>query len=195
MDRDVLYRGLSKAGWAYLFLYLDFNLNLGSSHLGLLPEWAGYVLLHQAIGLLEGEERDLGLLRSLCVLLGGWSGLVWLASIAGVSAPFALAAPPALVVQVLGLYFHFQFFTDLAGLARRYQPPDMALDRRLLRLRTVQVLLNTALFAMTLLPLREGEPAGWLFVGGVLVNAVVGLCLMCGVFALRRCFLPVEEGG
>ncbi len=50
-----------------------------------------------------------------------------------------------------GLYFHFQLFTDFAHLAERYQGEGETLDRRLLRLRTVQALLQTALTASVFL--------------------------------------------
>ena len=69
-DYERLYRGVSHAAWAYIFLYLDINLNT----LNILPDFVCYLLLWSAISCLEGEERDLALLRPLCVLLGVWAG-------------------------------------------------------------------------------------------------------------------------
>ena len=65
MNRDLCYRGLGYAAWGYLFLHI--NINLGN--MDLLPEWAGYLLLLSAIGLLKAERRDLALLSPLGGLL------------------------------------------------------------------------------------------------------------------------------
>ena len=103
-----------------------------------------------------------------------------------------------------GLYFHFQLFTDFAHLAERYQGEGETLDRRLLRLRTVQALLQTALTA-SVFPLSPGTeltfPGGSSLEGlaaGVLLalaaaGLVVALMLMFALFALRRCLRQRAE--
>ena len=78
-NHEKLYRGVSHAAWAYFFLYFD--INLGS--LNILPDFMCYVLLWSAIGCLEEEERDLALLRPLCVLLGVWAGADWVFTLLG----------------------------------------------------------------------------------------------------------------
>lgn len=76
---EALYRGVSHAAWGYLFLYLDVNLGTVS----ILPAFVGYLLFWSAISALEGEVRDLSLLRPLCALLGAWAGAGWLYSWTG----------------------------------------------------------------------------------------------------------------
>ena len=98
MNRAAIYEGLTKAAWAFVFLYLDINLGT----LNLLPQWAGYLLLWKSIALLEGERRDLALLRPFCLGLGLWS-----------------------------LYCIFQFLTDLAALADAHQGPGLILGKNL----------------------------------------------------------------
>ena len=78
-NRDKLYDGVSHAAWAYFFLYFD--INLGS--INILPDFVCYLLLWSAIGCLEEEERDLTLLRPLCVLLGVWAGADWVFTLLG----------------------------------------------------------------------------------------------------------------
>ena len=72
-DRKTLYRGASHAAWGYFFLYLDINLGT----LNILPDWAAYLLFLSAIGKLQGERRDLALLRPLGILLALWNGADW----------------------------------------------------------------------------------------------------------------------
>ena len=196
---EKLYRGVSHAAWAYFFLY--FNVNLGS--LNILPDFVCYLLLWSAIGCLEEEERDLTLLRPLCVLLGVWAGADWVFTL--FQEPLDGQFPPVdLFLAVAAIYFHFQLFTDFAHLAARYQPPGEELDRSLLRLRTVHTLLLTAVAVLTW-PFPNGTQlsfsdgsfqeklAGLLLLGLALAGLVVALMLMFGLFSLRKYFRPTEE--
>lgn len=198
-DYEKLYRGVSHAAWAYFFLY--FNINLGS--LNILPNFVCYLLLWSAIGCLEEEERDLTLLRPLCVLLGIWVGADWVFTLFGGTLDGQFR-PMDLLISVAAIYFHFQLFTDFAHLAARYQPQGEELDRSLLRLRTVHTLFLTA-FAVLTWPFPNGmqfslsdgslpeKLAGLLLLGMALAAMVVALMLMFGLFSLRKYFRPTEE--
>lgn len=198
-NHEKLYRGVSHAAWAYFFLYFD--INLGS--LNILPDFMCYVLLWSAIGCLEEEERDLALLRPLCVLLGVWAGADWVLTLLGGTLDGRFL-PMDLLISVAAIYFHFQLFTDFARLAARYQPQGEELDGRLLRLRTVHTLLLTAVavlgycfpngaqFTFPGSSLPEGT-AGFLLMGMALAGLVVALMLMFGLFALRKYFLPPKK--
>ena len=78
-EQDVLYRGVSRIAWSYLFAF--FNLNLGS--LNILPDWMAFALIYGALDLLAEEERELPLLKPFCILLGLWEGAGWLAQLFG----------------------------------------------------------------------------------------------------------------
>ena len=198
-NHERLYRGVSHAAWAYFFLY--FNVNLGS--LNILPDFVCYLLLWSAIGCLEEEERDLTLLRPLCVLLGVWAGADWVFTLLGGTLDGQFR-PMDLLISVAAIYFHFQLFTDFAHLAARYQPQGEGLDRSLLRLRTVHTLLLTAVAVLTW-PFPNGTQfslsdgslpeklAGLLLLGLALAGLVVALMLMFGLFSLRKYFRPTEE--
>ena len=72
-QRQTLYAGVSRAAWGYFFLYFDIRLG----QLNILPEFGAYLLFLSAIHLLEGQRRDLALLRPLGWLLAAWSVLGW----------------------------------------------------------------------------------------------------------------------
>lgn len=195
---EKLYRGVSHAAWAYFFLYFNVNLNT----INILPNFVCYLLLWSAIGCLEEEERDLTLLRPLCVLLGVWAGADWVLTLLGGTLDGRFL-PMDLLISVAAIYFHFQLFTDFARLARRYQPEGARLDRRLLRLRTAQTLFLTAFavlgycfpngaqFTFPGSALPQGL-AGALLVGAVLAGMGVALLLMLSLFELRKCF-PLQS--
>ena len=123
---QTLYTGVSRAAWGYFFLYFDIRLG----QLNILPEFGAYLLFLSAIHFLEGQRRDLALLRPLGWLLAAWSGLGWAAEFFGATLDFPVVG---IVIGAVQMYFHFQMMTDFAALAQCYQGADQTLDRRLLR--------------------------------------------------------------
>lgn len=178
--------GVSRAAWACLLLSVDINLGAVS----ILPQFAGWLMLCSAVGLLAAEWRDFGLLRPLTLLLALWSGIDWLLSWGG-QALEGRFLPLDLIAAAASLYFHFQFFTGCAALAERYQPEGAELDRRFLRWRTVQTLLFTAAFLLRWLPEAAWRTAGTLCMTVLLL--LVKLSLIAALFALRRCFREARE--
>lgn len=181
-DREKLYHGLSQAAWGYFFLSFDVNLN----NVSVLPRFVGWLLLMSAIGKLSEERRDLALLRPLCVLLAVWDGVDWLLSWGGGDLDGTILFLE-LLVAVAGLYFHFQFLTDMAALAERYQPEGEGLDQRLRRRRTAYLVLTTAVTLTGDLAQRfPGEL--WLWAIGCLgiAGCVSALMVMVSLFQLRR---------
>ena len=74
-DYQKIYDGISKAIWGYFFLYFDINLGT----ISILPSFVGYILFLKAIDLLEEEERELSLLKTLGLILVAWNVIEWLA--------------------------------------------------------------------------------------------------------------------
>ena len=182
-DRETLYRGVSHAAWGYFFLYLD--INLGS--LNILPDWAAYALFLSAIGKLQGERRDLALLRPLGILLAAWNGTDWGLALFGgsVSGRFL---PLDLVIGVVQMYFHFQLLTDCAALAADREPLGQTVSRRLLRWRTMQTVIQTAVICLSRLPDGWNTVMTAVITLMAVVYVIAGLCIMMALFALRRLF-------
>lgn len=184
LDRESLYRGLSNAAWAYLFL--NFDLNLGT--VSVTPRFVGWLLLVAAIRDLARERRDLSLLRPLGWLMAAWNGADWLLRWAGQTIDGHILFLD-LIISVAAIYFHFQFLTDLAALAERYQPQDGDLDRRLRRRRTAYILITTAVSVLVHLPAgRYLEPQGYAALGLGAAALITALFIMVGVFELRGLF-------
>ena len=184
-NRDV-YSGLSHAAWGYFFLHFDFNLN----NVSIFPRFVGWLLLLSACKKLSGERRDLALLWPLIVLLAAWYALDWLLSWSGGDVTGHILFLD-LLVAVAGLYFHFQFLTDMAALAEEYQPEGADLDGQLRRRRTVYVALITlaALLGNSGLLVELPEHMGELVAIGMLLTALIAAFLiMAALFRLRRFF-------
>lgn len=105
-----------KLGWGYILIHA--HINLGT--LDILPDWLGYLLIYQAICLLEDEEESAGLLKPMGIGLGAWAGICWVMKLFGVSVNMYLIT---LIVSVISLYFHFQLLTNM----RRWRKATIAL--------------------------------------------------------------------
>lgn len=187
-DRKDLYDGLSHAAWGYFFLTFDFNLNTVS----ILPRFMGWLLLLYACGRLSGARRDLALLRPLCILLAGWNAVDWLLSWMGRDLDGKILFLD-LIVAAAGLYFHYQFLTDMAALAEQFQPEGDSLDRRLCRRRTAYLVLITVIALLMDLP--AGVLGDWregVIVAAGVAACVVAVAVMLALFELRRYLAPLE---
>lgn len=195
-DYERLYIGLSHAAWGYFLLRFNFNLNVDSTSINILPSFAGALLLLSAVNKLSAERRDLKLLRPLCMILAAWHLADWLLALAGTSLTGKILFLDLIFTAVL-LYFHFQFLTDMAAIAEKYQPEEETLNRRILRRRTVLLVLATiadvasGLFqAADLGQMMKMEmPFGLLTIAlGVLlaVTLIVIVMIMFSLFQLRR---------
>ena len=174
MNHAGIRSALSRIAWAYLLIHLHFRLN----NLDLLPDWAGYLLIFSAIGLLAGELRDLPLLRPFCILLGAVSGVDWLS--------FLLTG-----AEFTGRFFLLSALITCALADRRSGEGGRSpLGRRLRLCRNADAVFRVA---FCLLPYL----ANWRWVElliALLSLLWLGTCavICCGLFALRRLY-PAEE--
>lgn len=186
MEREKLYTALSRVAWAYVFLYINFNLG----NLNVLPPWVGYALILSALPLLKEERRDLPLLNPLGWLMLGWSFLGWLFTWGGSSLDGRILFLD-LLLTAAHLYFHFQLFTDLAAIAARYQGEEDAIDKSLLTCRTWVALTTTV--TQLVLWFLTGDALAYFTWGMALVVVILLLCILPALFSLRKLFAPETE--
>lgn len=186
MDYQKLYSGISKAAWGYFFLYFNINFN----NVSILPSFVGYLLFLSAINLLKEEERELSLLHTLGVILALWTGVEWLASFVGLNLE-GIWQFIDIIISLVNLYFHFQFLTNLASIAAKYQSEGYELDAKLLRYRTLQTIMLTAIEVVLCFQPWLSEAWTVISVCMVIVYVIAGICLMKALFDLRKC-LPTN---
>lgn len=186
-DYRKLYDGISRAAWGYFFIYFNININTVS----ILPSFVGYLLFLSAINYLKDEERELGLLHTLGVILALWHGAEWVMSWLGVSLDGAWQFID-IIISLVNLYFHFQLLTNFASIATKYQPEGYEQDAKLLRYRTLQTVMLAAITIVTELHPWLSDVWTYIFVVMLIVYLIAGICLMKALFDLRKC-LPTEE--
>lgn len=70
--------------WGMLFLFLDFNLNLGSSSIGLIPDFAGCIFLIRGLDALAGESVRFVQARPWAVATAAYTGITWTLDLLGI---------------------------------------------------------------------------------------------------------------
>ena len=180
-DYQKLYTGIGRAAWGYFFIYFDINLNTFS----ILPSFIGYLLFLSAINHLCDEERELNLLRTLGIILTVWHIASWFASFGAIKLDGMLPAVD-IIIGVVNIYFHFQLLTNLASIAAKYQSEDHEFDAKLLRYRTMQTVMLTAVIILGYLAKWQTELVTVISVGMIIVYLIVAVLLMKALFDLRR---------
>ena len=180
-DYQKLYTGIGRAAWGYFFIYFDINLNTVS----ILPSFIGYLLFLSAINHLCDEERELNLLRTLGIILTVWHIASWFASFGAIKLDGMLPAVD-IIIGVVNIYFHFQLLTNLASIAAKYQSEDHEFDAKLLRYRTMQTVMLTAVIVLGYLAKWQTELVTFVSVGMIIAYLIVAILLMKTLFDLRR---------
>lgn len=182
-----LYDGISKVAWGYFFLYFDINLGTVS----VLPNFVGFLLFLKAIDLLKDDQRELGLLKTLGIILTVWNFIEWVGS--WVSYSFGNWYFINIIIGLVNLYFHFQLITNLASIAKEYQQEGCEQDKKLLKYRTMQTIMLTVFLAISnFIPFFE-EIGTYISFGLAIIYIVVCICIMKALFDLRKCLRKDDE--
>ncbi|MCI5648477.1 MAG: hypothetical protein ACI4EG_14970 [Fusicatenibacter sp.] len=187
-DDPKRYNGISKTAWGYFFIY--FNLSMNS--VSLLPSFIGYLLFLSAINDLKDEERELSLLYTMGVILTLWHGAEWIGSWVGADLDGAWQFVD-IIISLVNLYFHFQLLTNLASIAAKNQPDGYEQDAKLLRYRTLQTVMLTAITIIINLYAWLSEMWAVISILLLIVYLIAGICLMKALFDLRKCLRTNEE--
>jgi len=191
-ERQRNYTAISRAAWGYVLCHVGFNLG----KIDVLPDFIGYLLLLSVIEQLKEEQKSLTLLRPFGWILTVWSGLDWLGVILGLSASLQLPLV-ILLLQMVRIYFHFQFLTDLAVFAescgdirwrwKGHGPPS----RELIKNRNRQTVLLTVLSVLAYLP--QPQVVWWQYVMLLPTIAVLVIIIdiLIALFDLRKLFRPL----
>lgn len=180
-DYQKIYDGISKAIWGYFFLYFDINLGT----ISILPSFVGYILFLKAIDLLEEEERELSLLKTLGLILVAWNVIEWLAKCVGYSFNDKWQFI-TLIAALINMYFHFQFLTNIANIAIRHQNESCEYDRKLMTCRTIQTIMLTVLIIVTHLSFIPEEIIIYPSLILAAVGIIVDIYIMFTLNGLRK---------
>ena len=193
-NKKDLIRGTNCASYGYLFIYIDLiHIDLNIDNVSILPSFVGYLLFLYSIKLLKDEERELTLLRTPCVILTVFHVIKWLVSWFGINLD-GLWQISDVIICLVNLYFHFQFITNFASIAKRYQKEDESIDRSLLGCRAMQTVLLTVVLTLSFLAkLLSDDVYSDISVILMAVYIAAGFFIMSALFLLKRSFNSASE--
>lgn len=185
-----LARDIRRVAVGYCLIYLNFTINGWD----LLPNFVGWLLFYRAILALKERRPKVMLLKNFALVLGAWAVVEWL--------PFSLMEElsqsglpgvgiPGLVLQMMALYFHFQFLTELAELAGTY--PERMDQETLLRARTGVTVLQTATVLVAAVPYQRLPDSLAEGVETLAALCLVALAVIFCVTIVRELFSLAKE--
>ena len=184
-DREKLIGALGKVAWAYVFFYWDINFFV----VNLLPNWAGWLLIWNALLVLGKEIPTAKLLQNPAQILFFWGLGAEILELFGVqvisgNTTHSLLSAVKLVMGVLNIYVNFQLFTDLASLSDR---DDLGRGKQLRTLRVINVLVPT------LMSLPFLESLKWFYWAAVWVQLIAMIWTGVTLFSLRKALRQQED--
>lgn len=168
------YSGISKVAWGYFFIYINVFIN----NINLIPTFVGYVLILSAIRLLKEEVRELSFLHAPGMMMVLWTGADWFASLVGIRIMDRWQFVD-IIIGLVNLYFHFQLITNLSYIATKYQPQGYELDTKLLRYRTLQTVMLTAIEIVSCFQ-------SWLSEAWTIITVIMLLSYIVACFGLMK---------
>ncbi len=92
----------------FLLIFLDFNINLGNSTVGLIPDFIGYIFLVRGLNSLHGESPLFAKAHPAAVGMGIYSALLYAGDLLGITAALGwLGIGLGLISTIISLYISY----------------------------------------------------------------------------------------
>jgi len=107
----------------FLFVFLDFNLNLGASQIGLIPDFVGYIFVIQGIAELENLSPRFIKARPASLGMAVYTGLLYVMAVFGIGTNDIASFVLGLVSTLISLYISYNIVMgvkDMEASSGRY---------------------------------------------------------------------------
>lgn len=91
----------------FLFVFLDFNLTFGSSQVGLIPDFVGYILVFQGLAELDTMSPRFLNARPFALGMAVFTGLLYVMALFGVGTNDIISFALGLVSTLISLYISY----------------------------------------------------------------------------------------
>jgi hypothetical protein len=105
----------------FIFIFLDFNLNLDNSTIELIPDFIGYLIMLGGLRVMAGESPAFAKVRPHAVFMAFYTGIVWLLEVFGVTVSLgALSFLLGIASLVISLYISYTIIIGVRDMESRY---------------------------------------------------------------------------
>lgn len=108
----------------FLLIFLDFDLNLGASKIGLIPDFIGYIVMIN--GLLEmAEESPMFIkVKPFASFMAVYTGILYFADLTGLSASLGfLSVISGIAAAIISLYISYNIIMGVKDMEEKYNVP------------------------------------------------------------------------
>lgn len=136
----------------FILIFLDFNLNLGNSTIGLIPDFIGYFVMIGGLDQMVGESTIFTKVRPFVVGMAVYTGILYFLDLFGISMSLGvLTYVLALTSMAISLYISYNIVMGVIDMEGKYNRP---LNGDSLKSTwTLMAVLNVLTFVSLLIPL------------------------------------------
>ena len=178
-------KGLSCAAFGFLFVLVNFNLNLNNLSVNVTPDFIGWILFFLAFDRLGKYTADKKYLKWMSLLQVILTGAYWVLSIARASSDGAAQAADILrtITTMIATVYFFIFFGSLVDLARDFNSPRAD---TLYFLRYFNLIVDLALFMVSLFFILTGTVSATITLIFGVAALVAAIATAVVLFRLRN---------
>jgi hypothetical protein len=114
---------MSQIFTGFLFIFLDFSLNLGRSSIELIPDFIGYIMIANGIEAMAAESPLFMKARPLSVFMIFYTGIFWFLNLFGVLVTGGLSVILGILSVVLPLYISNKIVLGVKDMEITYNTP------------------------------------------------------------------------
>ncbi len=105
----------------FIFIFLDFHLSLGSSKIGLIPDFVGYIIMINGLAEMSGQSMRFMKIKSYASGMAVYSGLLYLLDLMGISVSLGvLTYIFAIISTAVSLYISYNIVMGVIEVEEKY---------------------------------------------------------------------------
>lgn len=105
----------------FLLIFLDFTLNLGSSKIGLIPDFIGYLMMARGLSELSEESSLFEVVRPFATGMAVYTGVLYAMDLFGISASLGyFSALLGIVSTAVSLYISYEIVMGVRAMEDKY---------------------------------------------------------------------------
>lgn len=106
----------------FILIFLDFNLNIGNSQIGLIPDFAGYIVMLSGLEELARESDIFIKVKPYAASMAVYTGILYLLALLGLSTSLGgLSYVLSIISLAISLYISYQIVMGVIELEQKYR--------------------------------------------------------------------------
>lgn len=115
---------MNNIGIGFLLVFLDFNLKFNGSQIGLIPDFAGYILMRNGLSEMASESEQFRKVMPYATGMAVYTGVLYFGDLTGLTASLGmLSYLLAIASTVFSLYISYHIVMGITEMEETYHTP------------------------------------------------------------------------